>query len=298
MKIVIGTRGSKLALAQTCQVADLLKNEGVETEIKIIKTVGDKVQNKKLSELGIGVFTKELDLAMLNDEVDIAVHSLKDVPTVWNENLIIAATPKRESYYDLIIWNKDNEKIEEFLNGKEKIVVGTSSIRRKEFLKIMYPNIEIKLLRGNVDTRLNKLRNREYDAIILAEAGIRRLKINLNEEFNFKRLDILPSPAQGAIGIAARKDDEEIIDILKKINDKKTFLEVTAERFALREYGGGCQAPFGALAKYDEKLERLELECAVVEDGKIKKERKEICCGIDDVECAKKLGMDVGMLLK
>ncbi|EHP89145.1 hydroxymethylbilane synthase [Methanotorris formicicus] len=298
MKVIIGTRGSKLALTQTYQVADLLKNEGVETEIKIIKTFGDKIQNKKLSELGIGVFTKELDLAMLNNEIDIAVHSLKDVPTVWNENLIIAAMPKRESYHDLIIWNKDNEKVEGFLNGKEKIVVGTSSIRRKEFLKIMYPNIEIKLLRGNVDTRLNKLRNNEYDAIVLAEAGIRRLKINLNEEFNFKRLNILPSPAQGAIGIAVRKNDWEIIDILKKINDKKTFLEVTAERFALREYGGGCQAPFGSLAKYDEKLKKLELECAVVEDGKIKREKKEISCSIDDVERAKKLGMEVGMLLK
>ncbi|AEH06572.1 hydroxymethylbilane synthase [Methanothermococcus okinawensis] len=299
MKIIIGTRGSKLALAQTYYIKNLLENlnENLSIDVKIIKTTGDKNQKSKLSELGLGVFTKELDTKMLNNEIDIAVHSLKDVPTVWNENLTISATPKRESYHDLIIWNKNNDIDIE----KDNLIVGTSSIRRKAFLSIKYPNLKTKLLRGNIDTRLRKLRENNYDAIILAEAGLNRLKIDLSE-FNYKRLKILPAPAQGVIGVASRKDDKEIIDILKKINDNKTYLESIAERYALREYGGGCQAPFGALSKYDTKNNELYLTCDVVYtlNGKnniISKEDK-IQCDIEDIHLAKKIGIKLGKEIK
>ena len=299
MKIVIGTRGSKLALAQTYYIKNLLENlnENLDIEIKIIKTTGDKDQKTKLSELGLGVFTKELDIKMLENEIDIAVHSLKDVPTVWNENLTISATPKRESYHDLIIWNKNNDIDIE----KDELIVGTSSIRRKAFLSIKYPNLKTKLLRGNIDTRLRKLKENNYDAIILAEAGLNRLKMDLSE-FNYKRLDILPAPAQGIIGVASRKDDREIIEILQKINDKKTYLESIAERWGLREYGGGCQAPFGALAIYDIKNNELYLKCDAVHelDGKniiVSKEGK-IQCGIKDINLAKDMGIKLGNEIK
>lgn len=298
MKIIIGTRGSKLALSQTYYVKNLLENlnENLDIKIKIIKTTGDNDQKTKLSELGLGVFTKELDIKMLNNEIDIAIHSLKDVPTVWNENLIISSTPKRESYYDLIIWNKYNE----IDIKKDNAIVGTSSIRRKAFLSTKYPNLKTKLLRGNIDTRLKKLKENKYDAIILAEAGLNRLNMDLSE-FNYKRLNILPAPAQGIIGIASRKDDKNIISILKKINDEKTYLESIAERWALREYGGGCQAPFGALATYDIENRRLNLKCSVVYDsGNITMASKEgsITCSIDDIGCAKNLGTKIGKYIR
>jgi len=301
LKIVIGTRGSKLALAQTYYIKNLLENlhlnEMLDIEVKIVKTTGDRDQKTKLSELGLGVFTKELDLKMLDNEIDIAVHSLKDVPTVWNENLTVSATPKRESYHDLIIWNKNND-----INlSSDNLIVGTSSIRRKAFLNIKYPNLRTKLLRGNIDTRLRKLKENEYDAIILAEAGLNRLNVDLSE-FNYERLDMLPAPAQGIIGVASRKDDKEIIKILQKINDKKTYLESIAERWALREYGGGCQAPFGALAVYDIKNHQLYLKCDAVHelDDKIIIISKEdsILCDIEDIACAKNLGAKLGKGIK
>lgn len=246
--IRIGTRGSKLALYQANKVAELLKNLGYKVEIKIIKTTGDRVLDKKLSDIGIGVFTKELDLAMLNNEIDIAVHSLKDIPTIWNENLMVGAVLERDSYHDLLIWNKDID-----FNEDSKIVIGTSSMRRRAFLKFIYPNAKFELLRGNVDTRLRKLKEGLYDAIVLSEAGIIRLGVSL-EDFNYKRLDILPAPAQGIIAVACKRDDEEMKSILKEINHERTYLESLCERTALNEFGGGCSVPFGALAVYDEKM--------------------------------------------
>jgi hydroxymethylbilane synthase len=299
LKIIIGTRGSKLALTQTKYIKALLENlnENIDIEVKIVKTTGDKDQSSKLSELGLGVFTKELDLKMLNNEIDIAVHSLKDVPTVWNENLTIASTPKRESYADLILWNKEDNINIEKCNKEDNIIVGTSSIRRQEFLKIKYPNLKTKLLRGNVDTRLNKLRNKEYDAIILAEAGLNRLKIDLSD-FNYERLNILPAPAQGVVGVASRKDNKEVISILQKINHQKTFLEAIAERYALREYGGGCQAPFGALSTYNKENNILNLKCSVVIDNTIKSKEENINCDIMDIEGARNLGIKIGKYIK
>ncbi len=297
MEIIIGTRGSKLALTQTNFVKSLLENlnENISVSIKIIKTTGDKDQSTKLSNLGLGVFTKELDLKMLNGEIDIAVHSLKDVPTVWNENLSIVATPKRESYHDLLIWNKeDNINI-----NKDNLIIGTSSIRRQAFLNIKYPNLKTKLLRGNVDTRLNKLKNKEYNGIILAEAGLNRLKIDLSQ-FNYLRLPILPAPAQGIVGIASLKDNKKIINILKKINCGETYLTGIAERWALREYGGGCQAPFGALATYNKNNNILNLRCEVVTDNNkiISCENSIKCKNINDINSGRLLGENIGKYIK
>ncbi|XRP96573.1 hydroxymethylbilane synthase [Methanocaldococcus sp. 16A] len=290
--IRIGTRGSKLALYQANKVAEKLKNLGYDVEIKIIKTTGDRVLDKKLSDIGIGVFTKELDLAMLNNEIDIAVHSLKDIPTIWNENLMVGAVLERDSYYDLLIWNKDID-----FDENSEIVIGTSSLRRRAFLKFIYTNAKFELLRGNVDTRLRKLKDGLYDAIVLSEAGIIRLGINL-DDFNYKRLDILPAPAQGIIAVACKRDDKEMRNILKEINHEKTYLESTCERTALNEFGGGCSVPFGALAIYDEKNKTLKLNAGVVINDELKKAFGEIKCKIDDVDKAIELGKKIGIKLK
>jgi hydroxymethylbilane synthase len=297
LKLRIGTRGSKLAMIQTKYIASLLNELGVETEIIIIKTTGDKDQNKKLADLGIGVFTKELDNKMLENEIDIAVHSLKDVPTLWSDELQITATPKRESPDDLILWNKNSNFNIEY----DELIVGTSSIRRTAFLELSNPNLKVKLLRGNVATRIDKLRNNEYDGIIMAKAGLIRQGIDLSD-FNYEKLEILPAPAQGVIGVASRKKDYEINEILEKINDKKTYLEAVAERWSLKEYGGGCQAPFGAFAFYDFDEGILTLKCDLVKEihGKKISISKEgfVYCNVNDVELSKDLGKRVGLSFK
>ena len=296
MKLVIGSRGSKLALAQTYYVKRLLEriDENLEIEIKVVKTRGDINQRAPISQLGLGVFTKELDIKMLEGEIDIAVHSLKDVPTLWNRDLTIAATPERESYHDIMVYRGDGEIGEGF-------VVGTSSVRRRAFLSLKYPGIRVVPLRGNLDTRLKKLRDGKYQGIVVAEAGLRRLKIDLEAlNLNYRRLDIPPAPAQGVIGVAARREDREIIKLLKKINHGKTYLEATAERWALRTYGGGCQAPFGALALYNDKKRELHLTCSVVdlEKRRVLMERGSRRCDVEDIEGAKKLARYLGSKLR
>lgn len=296
LKLVIGSRGSKLALAQTYYVKELLEriDKNLDIEIKIIKTKGDINQRAPISQLGLGVFSRELDIKMLNHEIDIAVHSLKDVPTLWNRDLTIAATPERESYYDVMVYRRDKEI-------GDNSIVGTSSIRRRAFLSLKYPGIKIVPLRGNLDTRLKKLRDGKYEGIVVAEAGLRRLKIDLDTlNLDSVRLEIPPAPAQGVIGVAARKKDREIIKLLKRINDSKTYLESTAERWALRTYGGGCQAPFGALARYDIRRRELHLICSVVdlENRRILEEEGRIKCDIGDIEGAKKLARDLGSKLR
>jgi len=293
---VIGSRGSKLALAQTYYVKELLEriDKNLDIEIKIIKTKGDINQRAPISQLGLGVFSRELDIKMLNHEIDIAVHSLKDVPTLWNRDLTIAATPERESYYDVMVYRRDKEI-------GDNSIVGTSSIRRRAFLSLKYPGIKIVPLRGNLDTRLKKLRDGKYEGIVVAEAGLRRLKIDLDTlNLDSVRLEIPPAPAQGVIGVAARKKDREIIKLLKRINDSKTYLESSAERWALRTYGGGCQAPFGALARYDIRRRELHLICSVVdlENRRILEEEGRIKCDIGDIEGAKKLARDLGSKLR
>ncbi|WP_456472629.1 hydroxymethylbilane synthase [Methanocaldococcus sp.] len=280
--MIIGSRGSKLALYQAKCVAEKLKKLGYDVNLKIIKTKGDKILNKKLSDIGIGVFTKELDLALLNNEIDIAVHSLKDIPTVWNDELDFIVL-ERDYPNDLLIANKENIKI-----------IGTSSLRRRAFLKHIYPNVEFKLLRGNVDTRIKKLKNDEYDAIVLSEAGVRRLNIDLSD-FLIIKLPILPAPGQGVIAVAYRKKDREIKKILEKINDKKTFLEIIAERTALNVFGGGCHVPFGALAKYNNK--ELNLRVAIAK-SKIVEEEESVKCNLYEIDKAKNLGKKLGERLR
>ncbi len=244
MKLVIGTRGSKLALWQSDFIASLLKKRfpGLEFEKRIIKTTGDKLRDAPLAKIGgKGLFVKEIDEAVARGDVDFAVHSMKDVPTELLPELTIAATPEREEVNDALI-SRSGEGIEELPSGA---VVGTSSLRRIAEVRNFRPDLEVKNLRGNVDTRLRKLRAGEYDAIIMAKAGLKRLGFEGEITQTLPVEQFTPSVGQGAIAVVARRDSE-VMDYLKAINHEESLARVQAERALLRALGGGCQVPLGA----------------------------------------------------
>ena len=250
-KIRIGTRSSELALWQANTVAHQLLHLGHETEIVKIDSIGDAVLDKPLYELGVtGVFTKNLDVALINGQIDIAVHSCKDVPTKLPEGMVQAAVLKRGDYNDVLVLKKDAHFFE-----KETAVIATGSLRRKAQWLYRYPNHTITGLRGNVNTRLRKLDENKWDGAIFAAAGLKRLSL-LPENERFIKLDwMVPAPAQGAVMIAAMEKDEDIIAICAEINDTDTAKCVAVEREFLRVLEGGCTAPIGALARiWDDEL--------------------------------------------
>jgi len=242
--IVIGTRGSNLALAQANEVLNSLSKvlPNLTFKIKVIKSKGDKLLNSPLSKIGgKGLFTKELEDALLGKDIDIAVHSLKDLPTEMPKDLEIGAILKREDARDILIKNPKSQNP----NPKR---IGTSSPRRKAQLLAKNPDLEIVDLRGNLETRIRKMEEQNMDAIVLAFAGIKRLKTKLNYEI--LPLDqMLPAPGQGAIAIQIRRKDKNIENIVKTINHEPTQIETAAERSFLTALGGGCQVPVGAYAK-------------------------------------------------
>ena len=251
-KIRIGTRGSELALWQAKYVAGLLGED--KTELVIIKTEGDKIQNVSFNKMeGKGFFTKELEEALLSKKIDVAVHSLKDLPTDEVEGLRLAAIPERGDHHDVIIMHKDFFTERNGINIKEGSIIGTSSVRRMAQLKAFDSTFKIEALRGNVNTRLNKLKENKFDAIIMAKAAIDRINLDV-KDFITQILaeDIfLPAPAQGALGIQVRSDDEHIYNIIRKLNHAKTEALVIAERSFLKNFGGGCHVPLGAYAMYN-----------------------------------------------
>ena len=241
----VGTRGSKLALAQTDWVITQLKKHYPELEIEkiIIKTTGDKILDAPLSKIGgKGLFVKEIEEALLRGEIDFAVHSMKDVPSQVPNGLEVSIIPERESPFDVWISNFESlERLPEFSK------VGTSSLRRFSQIKRLRKDLVIEPLRGNVDTRLRKWREGRYDGIVLAEAGIKRLGIEIKYR-RFSLEEMIPAVGQGALGIELRKEDEEVKEILKVLHSEKTALAVRAERAFLRTLEGGCQVPLGAYA--------------------------------------------------
>ncbi len=243
MKVLkIGTRDSQLALWQAKTVQKQLEYLGHKTEIVPVKSTGDLVLDKPLYELGItGVFTRTLDIAMLNHEIDIAVHSLKDVPTVLPKGIVQAAVLKRANYNDVLVY-KNNE---EFLSQKDAIIA-TGSLRRKAQWLNRYPTHEVVDLRGNVNSRLKKLEDNNWNAAIFATAGLERIGIKPEESIPLNWM--IPAPAQGAIMITALEDDETILDICTKLNHEETEICTGIERKFLNLLEGGCTAPIGALA--------------------------------------------------
>jgi hydroxymethylbilane synthase len=267
---IIGSRGSKLALTQAEWVRTklLLLNLNVEIRIEIIKTSGD-VKTEPLSVIGgAGVFTKEIEEALLSKRIDIAVHSLKDLPTILPEGLAVAAICEREDARDALVLGRELDADGATLDSLPvRAVVGTSSPRRLAQLKHLRDDIIIKDLRGNVDTRLRKLDEGHYDALILASAGLRRLGLSHRISAPIPQEKMLPAVGQGAIGIETRADDDDCKSIVRKLNHEPTEIACKAERALLRGLGGGCQLPIAghAVAVYD----RLSLDGLIAaRDGK------------------------------
>ncbi|WP_226680266.1 hydroxymethylbilane synthase [Sutcliffiella horikoshii] len=247
-KIIVGSRRSKLALTQTNWVIDQLKALGApfDFEVKEIVTKGDQILDVTLSKVGgKGLFVKEIEQAMMDKEIDMAVHSMKDMPAVLPEGLTIGCIPFREDHRDAFI-SKDHVKFADLPSGS---IVGTSSLRRGAQLLARRPDLEIKWIRGNIDTRLAKLQNEDYDAIILAAAGLARMGWSKDVVTEFLDEDLcLPAVGQGALSIECREDDAELLEALGLFTDSVTEKAVIAERTFLHKMEGGCQVPIAGFA--------------------------------------------------
>ncbi len=246
MKFVIGTRGSQLSLAQTNWIVSQLEKTFPyhEYEIKPIKTKGDTDARPLFFINQKGIFEKEIDRAVLEKKIDFAVHSMKDVPSELPAGLTLACIPKRESSSDVFI-SKNNSTID---NIKSGALVGTSSLRRAVQLRIIRPDLEVKPVRGNIETRIRKTTEGDYDAVVLAQAGINRLGIDVNYSL-LDQTKFSPSPGQGALAVVCREDDHDTISMLKTIEDSNSRIAIEAERALSIVVDSGCRFPVGAYAK-------------------------------------------------
>ncbi len=249
MKIVAGTRGSKLSLAQTNWVIKQLKDQvdDIDVSITVIKTVGDEMVDKHILEISHeGVFEKEVNKAVVERKVDFAVHSMKDLPIDYDSNIMLAAIPKRGPPFDVLV-SKKGYYFDDLPRGA---TVGTGSPRREAQIRYLRSDLKVSPIRGNIDTRLLKLNEGLYDAIILAEAGLGRLSLNC-QMVRLSIDDFTPSPGQGALAITIRKDRMDLAEIFKHINHLQSQAEIVAERRFLSDVGGGCKVPIGALCRAD-----------------------------------------------
>ncbi|NNU83173.1 hydroxymethylbilane synthase [Geobacillus sp. BMUD] len=276
--IVVGSRRSKLALTQTKWVINELKQLGAPFtfEVKEIVTKGDRVLDVTLSKVGgKGLFVKEIEHELLAGGIDMAVHSMKDMPAVLPKGLVIGAVPRREDARDVLI-SKQNRPLSDLPTGA---VVGTSSLRRSAQLLAYRPDLTIKWIRGNIDTRLAKLENEDYDAIVLAAAGLARMGWSDEVISDYLPLDVcVPAVGQGALAVECREEDEELREWLNRLNDEQTERAVRAERAFLQQMEGGCQVPIAGYAEADGGMVRLT---ALVASPDGKERYKEIVTGAD-----------------
>ena len=293
-KITIGARGSKLSRAYVKKVKELLinKNKDLSEEnidFKAIKTSGDINQNIKLSELGgKKLFCKEIEEKLLKREIDIAVHSLKDMETEEDNNLIIGAYIKRNDYRDVII----SDKIKKLEDLKRKIVIGSSSRRRELQLKKICKNVTVVNIRGNIDTRIEKLKEGKLDGIILAAAGVKSLNLDNKIGLSFNVEEVLPSAGQGIIAVQCNKNDDIIKNILKKINNKETETCAKTERAMLQAIGGDCDTAVGGLAIIENN--NLKLRAQLFSDSGLKSYERELIGEINEpIKIGKKVGKDL-----
>lgn len=262
---VIGSRGSELALWQANHIAGLLLNIGFETRIQVIKTQGDLIQNLSFDKMeGKGFFTKEIEDALLRKEIDIAVHSCKDLETHPPDGLCIAAMTTREDPADVILIKPDAYDPQLPLFVSKNIRIGTSSMRRKALIQYIRPDVQLLDLRGNVPTRIQKLREGRYDAIILAAAGIKRLQIHLDAliALALPAQNFVPAPAQGVLALQCRSSDSTLKDILARLHHIETGICASAERALLHALDGGCQLPFGAYCRSENGFYRMSVAFA------------------------------------
>ncbi len=290
-KIIIGSRGSKLSLAYSNHVKNLLiksssKLSPDSVEIKIIKTSGDIHKEKKIYEIGgKGVFSKQIEEELLESKIDLAVHSLKDLPSKMTAGLCVNSVVKRNDPRDAFL----SMEHESFFKLKSKSKVGTSSFRRKAQLNMLRNDINIIYMRGNIDTRIKKLENKEFDAIILSLAGLNMLNLEKKVKEIFSYEQMLPAIGQGAIAIQCREDDHQILDIVKIINHKESFNCIQAERAVLEAIGGDCDTAVGGLAKLIDNKIFLKSEL-FSNDGT----KKFVAESSGDIIDAKEIGYKVG----
>ena len=291
-KLVVGSRRSKLALTQSKQFIDKLKaiDPSLEIEIKEIVTKGDRIVNQQLSKVGgKGLFVKEIQNELFNNDIDMAIHSLKDVPSIIPEGLTLGCIPDREIPFDAYI-AKNHVPLEELPKNS---IVGTSSLRRGAQILSKYPHLKNKWIRGNIDTRLNKLETEDYDAIILAAAGLKRMGWSDDVVTTYLDKDtLLPAIGQGALGIECRSNDIELLELLQKVHNNEVANCVTAERTFLAAMDGSCQVPIGGYANYNNNNEIEFTGLIMTPDGKERYEHTEV--GTDPV----KLGNRVSEILK
>jgi len=276
----LGTRGSKLALWQAEYVARELSSHlaGVEIKIVTIKTKGDKIMDVPLAQIGDkGLFTHEIENELLNGKIDMAVHSMKDLPSLLGEGLCLGAVLPRENPQDVLISTR-HQSLAALPAGA---VIGTSSLRRAAQLKKLRPDIKLVNMRGNVETRIRKMQEQGLDGIILAYAGVKRLGYDKFIREIIAAQDILPAVGQGAVAIELRSDDQATSRLVQTINDYDTWLETTAERAFLARLEGGCQVPIACLARKEEEQVRINGLVASLDGSKMYKAATE--CGFDDV---------------
>ena len=258
-KIIIGARGSKLSLAYVSKVKKLIlqSHRDIDFEVKIIKTSGDIHQNIKISEIGgKNLFCKEIEENLLNKNIDVAIHALKDMESIEHKDLTIGAYIKRNDPRDILISNK----IKKLGDLNNKTTIGSSSRRRELQLKRINKEINVEDIRGNIDTRIKKLEENKFDAIILAAAGVKSLNLENKISLIFESEEILPAVGQGIIAAQCRKGDIFISDLIKKINDKNTSLCATAERKMLQTIGGNCETAVGGLAEISNNNLKLKAQ--------------------------------------
>ncbi|WP_297131542.1 hydroxymethylbilane synthase [Terrisporobacter sp.] len=255
MKIVVGTRGSKLALVQTNWVVDALKkvNPGIEFEVKVIKTKGDLVTHLPLHKIGDkGLFTKEIEQQLLNKEIDLAVHSMKDMPSILPDGLKFASVPRREDPRDILVLKEGYKTIEDLPMGAK---IGTGSKRRTYQLLKYRPDLEIVPIRGNIETRIKKIEDENLDGVVLAAAGLLRAGLENRISYYLPTNIMIPAPAQGALALEIREDDSYMEEIISHIKDEATEIQVAAERGFLTGVNGSCHVPMGAYCEiHNEKL--------------------------------------------
>jgi len=293
-RFIIGSRGSKLSLAYSNYVKKLLIKfhshfDENSIEIKIIKTSGDIFQNKRISDIGgKGVFCKQIEDELLESKIDLAVHSLKDLPTIMTDGLCVNAVVKRNDPRDAFL--SYSNKLFNELEPKSKI--GTSSFRRHAQLNLLRDDLEIVSMRGNIDTRIKKLKNKEFDAIVLSLAGIQMLNLEKEVKETFTIEQMLPAIGQGVIALQCRQDDQKTLEILEKVNDKETYYCIQAERALLEAIGGDCDTAIGGLAKLSN--EKISLKSELFSNDGKKKFKFQSSGHFKE---AKKIGYEVGKKL-
>ena len=293
-KIIIGSRGSKLALLYAQKAKDaIIQNTNLINEdiiIKSITTKGDQLKDARLSEFGgKGLFSSNIEKELQDKSIDIAVHALKDLPAIETDGLITDAFLERNDPKEILI-SKDKKKLKEL---DSKSIVGTSSYRREFQIKKIRPDINCKLIRGNIDTRIKKLKDGLYDAIILSCAGIKYLQLENEITETFTTQEIIPSAGQGIIALQCREDDQEIISLLKKINHDETYKRAHAERNILKVLEGDCETAVGAHSIIDGENIVVEAELFSLDGSKRYYEKK-----IEKIEKFREIGKEIGQILK